>query len=984
MIFFSCKQSYWQIQLLILACFYLPAFGQQLIFKNISDQINLPSHECYNVIQDRSGYIWITTENGLCRYNGNSITIFDKQKGLPDNGIYFIKEENSGTLRLISSSNVVATLKNGQVVPEKYAKALTKEITGEGQRVYLITEIPEGDLINTYKATYLAHRNNGKIVNLTETAGYKKDLDLIVTLSGKKSYFIKNRYLGYPRKANGKYLIKMLAVSGKKRKEIIIPFASNTEIDGRVKISQINGTVFINLQKKLIAIRPDLNCEIYDMPSKILNLYADRKNGLWVGLFQKGVYYYKDINRMADVTKSLVDYSVSGSLMDNEGGIWCTTLEKSVYYCNNVYALSYANIPQFNKIATLLKTTEKDVFVSTSHDNLFAIGSDGIFSKYTDNNQNTDYTDIITHGKKWYISNKVYTIAADASLKGERVMDTENYNAPAYAFDTFEGSLYGVNYTCLFRISKNDAYIMDNIDDQGIRALACIAPDAFYIGVNTGLIKINPITKQHYKIPGIETPVQKLLKAADGRLWVATKGDGLQVMEKQRLQRIHFPKKHDIFFDVAEDSDGTIWASSENGLVSVSSKKTGGQVRQYDLTNGLLSNDLGRIAIYGNTLYVSTVDGLCSVDINHMVNKTEPKIYLNSLLVNKAEINIRQKELIFPHDQNSVTVSFDVLAFKRQHNDILLYRMEGKDSIWTGSSGNELHFNNLAPNNYKLAVYAVNNDGYKSKEPVILEFTIEKPFWQQLWFVFLCIIIAGAILYFSVKKTIFSIREKEKEKTRVHRLIAHSQLSALQAQMNPHFIFNAISSIQNYILKNKDREAYDYLAKFGKLIRMVLNNSRESTLPLCQELEMLQTYVQLEQLRFKNSFDFVLSVDEKVDAYNTYLPTMLIQPYIENAIWHGLMNLEDSRTGILSLNISACQKLLKIVIEDNGVGRECSNEFKKGVLHHSIGMKLTEQRLQTIYKLKEYEGITIDIIDLKNDADNPLGTRVILLLPLNI
>ncbi|HLA56338.1 MAG TPA: histidine kinase [Flavobacterium sp.] len=981
--FFPSIQSSCRIPLLILACFAFPAFGQQLIFKNISDQINLPSHECYNVIQDSRGYIWITTENGLCRYNGNSLTIFNKPKGLPDNGIYFMEEEYGGALRLISSSSVVATINNGRVIPEKYAQAFKKEMTGAGgQRAYLITEIPEGDLINTFEATYLANRNNGKIINLTETAGYKKDLDLIVVLVGKKSHFIKNRHIWCTQKANGKYFIKMLAVNGKKQKEIIIPFAS-TEIDSRIRISEINGTVFINLQKKLIAIRPDLTCETYDLPGKVLSLYADNENGFWVGLFQKGVYYYKDINRMADVKKSLGDYSVTGTLMDSEGGIWCTTLEKSVYYCNNVYSLSYANIPQLNKIATLLKPVGKEVFVSTSHDNLFAISYDGIFSKPTDSNQNSDYTDIILHDKKWYISNKAYTIAADRSLTGERVI-AENYNFPAYAFDTLAGNLYAVNYTGLLRVSNNNGYTLTDISTQGTRTLACIAANAFYTGGNTGLRKINPITNQQYKIPGIHTPVQKLLKASDGRLWIATKGDGLQVMEKHGLRRVRFPKKHDIFFDVAEDSDGTIWASSENGLVSVGSKKTGAQVRQYNLANGLLSNDLGRIAVYGKNLYVSTVDGLCRIDINRMVNKTAPKIYLSSLEVNKAEVNIQQKELVFSHDQNSVTVSFDVLTFKRQQNDILLYRMEGKDSLWTGSSGNELHFNNLAPNTYKLVVYALNNDGYRSKAPVILEFTIEKPFWQQLWFVFLCIVTAGTVLYFSVKRTIYSIREKEKEKTRVHTLIAQSQLSALQAQMNPHFIFNAISSIQNYILKNKEKEAYDYLAKFGKLIRMVLNNSRESTLPLCQELEMLQTYVQLEQLRFKNSFDFVLGVDEKVDAYNTYLPTMLIQPYIENAIWHGLMNLEDLRKGILNLHISADQKLLKIVIEDNGIGRDRANEFKKDALHHSIGMQLTEQRLQTIYKLKEYEGITIDIMDLKDNAGESLGTRVILLLPLNI
>jgi LytS/YehU family sensor histidine kinase len=216
----------------------------------------------------------------------------------------------------------------------------------------------------------------------------------------------------------------------------------------------------------------------------------------------------------------------------------------------------------------------------------------------------------------------------------------------------------------------------------------------------------------------------------------------------------------------------------------------------------------------------------------------------------------------------------------------------------------------------------------------------------------------------------------------VNKLIAEYQLTALQAQMNPHFIFNAINSIQGYILKKNEQQAYDYLAKFSKLIRMVLNQSTERTLPLKQELEMLSLYVELEQLRFDQSFDFKLDVDKDLRRFfGLQIPSMLVQPYVENAIWHGLMNLNKDRKGMLSVEFKLKDEILKITIEDNGVGRELSKTYKKETDHKSVGMILTEQRLMMINKLQEYEDAWVTITDLYDEKKKPSGTQVEIFIP---
>lgn len=240
------------------------------------------------------------------------------------------------------------------------------------------------------------------------------------------------------------------------------------------------------------------------------------------------------------------------------------------------------------------------------------------------------------------------------------------------------------------------------------------------------------------------------------------------------------------------------------------------------------------------------------------------------------------------------------------------------------------------------------------------------------------ITIGISVLFALALLTIFVIRTRNKKKQQLlefEKSKLEYEQQALRAQMNPHFIFNAINSIQKYILSKNEREAYDYLAKFAKLIRIVLNNSREKSLMLQQELEMINLYVELEQIRFSNKFEFKIDVDESVNDDDMMVPAMLIQPYVENAIWHGLMNLPKDRKGILKLSVSHTEKSLKIVIEDNGIGRAKAKQFKSEDKHRSVGMALTEQRLMMINQMEEYEKAKVEVTDLCEN-DRASGTRV--------
>jgi tetratricopeptide (TPR) repeat protein len=266
---------------------------------------------------------------------------------------------------------------------------------------------------------------------------------------------------------------------------------------------------------------------------------------------------------------------------------------------------------------------------------------------------------------------------------------------------------------------------------------------------------------------------------------------------------------------------------------------------------------------------------------------------------------------------------------------------------------------------------------YEKKELKNASIQSEKN-WKKNMFIglFLGLFLTTAIVTYFIIKNQQQKNIIQKQQTNFHKQ------KAMLAQMNPHFIFNAINSIQNFVLNNKEDEAYNYLTKFSKLIRMILHNSNEELLTLSAEIETINLYISLEQLRFSDSFEYKLSLADTIDADNIEIPTMLIQPYVENAIWHGLMNLKEERKAVLLIDISIENNLLKIVVEDNGIGRERSAEYKKKDMHNPVAMKLTEERLEMIKQSINTNKISITIVDLYDQEKKPSGTRVELFLPM--
>ncbi len=337
-----------------------------------------------------------------------------------------------------------------------------------------------------------------------------------------------------------------------------------------------------------------------------------------------------------------------------------------------------------------------------------------------------------------------------------------------------------------------------------------------------------------------------------------------------------------------------------------------------------------------------------------------------------AQLEVQQRSLFFDF-RYVLAGNVDQVQYE--------YQLEGYDDRWVSAESNHYaQYSKLTGGNYTFKVRAKNLQ-LEHPQWVYSEeynFSIGKKVYEQWWFYLGIALILLSLLRFYW----YYNRRSQEEKLQAQLMLQEAQLSALRAQMNPHFLFNSLSSINNYIMQEEPRKASRYLTKFSQLMRKILNNSSQNLISLQEELQMLELYTQMENARFDEKFDLRIHIDEGIKVTDTYIPSMLLQPYIENAIHHGLI--AAGRQGYIHLNFSVREnKFLSITIEDNGIGRQKALAIKreKSIKNESMGMKITQRRVQlieNIYSIKT----EVSIEDLVDESGQAKGTKVALQIPL--
>jgi ligand-binding sensor domain-containing protein len=958
---------------------------QELVFSNISNEMQLPSQECYKIHQDKQGYIWFSTDNGLCRYGNGSLKIFDDKNGLPEESVYNISEDPSGTMWFATSDNRILYFENGKLLEAAFNKAYQKPaVKGWSHPTPLFLDMsdPDNSLIANCYYSFRVKRSSNSAYLFPKTS----DKTSVQFIKKKGHAYLPNQF----KKINSQYFTVQL-INEKKNTEIVLTdLPVKNIIYWNTPTAFTGNTDFIGIQNKLLKVNADFSYSAIHFPGRILSLYVDQSNGLWVGVQNDGVYYYSDVNTMKLSHHSLTNFSITGVCEDQEGGIWCSSLERGIFYTRNKHLLSYSSIPGFNKRMTLLKFVEGNLFASASNLALFHWKKQS-YNMHKFQLDEVRFSDIVMQKNDWLLTgNDIMIRTTNDFVFKERLMQLPFHNVACNELASGNDQrIFGILNKNFMEVGNSKMVKLVYYNSiYSSKTILHKSGNVFLLGGDQGLYEFNIVTLRSRKITGVPDKIKKIIKTRSGRIWIATKNDGIYWLDDGKVTNASkiLLLKTRLFYDLIEDLNGHVWAGSNQGLYRFSETDKKQQTICYNLSHGLPSNEVYKVAADEQKIWFSTFEGLFNLPLSvSSLNTTGPEIHLQKLRVKNKIIPNEGCTLQFPYNQNDFRFTFDILTFKNGANTQLEYLLKHEDqSKATKLSGNELFLENLDPGRYQLMVFGINNDGVRSPKPEVFLITIEAPFYQTWWFISLTSLIVLLCVFMIVRLIVRSIRKKEEAKTLVNKLMAEYQITALQAQMNPHFIFNAINTIQGYILEKSEDEAYDYLAKFGKLIRTVLHHSQEKVLLLEHELEVLNLYIELEQLRFDHCFDYELILSETVFPEDIYLPGMILQPYVENAIWHGIVNLRGNRRGKLEVIITVQNTILIVTIKDNGIGREMAMSFNKDRRHKSVGMQLTGERINVMNQLHGYETASVTITDLFDEDGEARGTSVEVRIPITI
>jgi sensor histidine kinase YesM len=403
----------------------------------------------------------------------------------------------------------------------------------------------------------------------------------------------------------------------------------------------------------------------------------------------------------------------------------------------------------------------------------------------------------------------------------------------------------------------------------------------------------------------------------------------------------------------------------------------------YTVADGLPANEIHALCrdSKGN-FWVGTHEGITffhpGPEISHL---PPPNAFIEKISVNGETKNYSNNLISLGAQENAVSFKYYATSYRNNSRLLYSYLLEGFDKDWSPySSQNTVNYKNLPSGNYRFMVKAKNFLGIESVKKSTVLFSIATPFYRTGWFYLLLatgLLLLIVILY---RYRISQVRHEEKIKSQFVQQLSQLEVKALRSQMNPHFIFNSLNAINRYILKNEKTEASAYLTKFAKLIRLILDHSRLPRVPLSQELAALELYLQLESLRFQNNFEYAVSVENELSPQSIFIPPMIIQPIVENAIWHGL--LPKGSNCSLKIDFRSNGSNLICTIEDNGIGRSKAEEIQQQQMlrKSSVGMSTTIQRLKLLTEEKQ-EDASITVEDLYDKFGNAAGTKVKILIP---
>lgn len=1002
--------------LLLMLCKFVAA--QSPSFRHYDVSNGLPTNEVYEIKQGRQGFLWIGCDAGLVRYDGNSFRLLSNKKNRGPS-ISGLREDKNGRIWCINFSGQVFFTEGDSLhlfEPwEKNYKSNFADIAIGNDNTLYIT-----NFANKIYSYQLPGGKGSIAVNDDQTKTFiytAYDGSVLYTLLD--SGLIKKMIPGQPP-----LTLQRLYENGKPvTNPVLNNFVFYNSLQNRQTLCfqrynrDDNQPVLYYYKQNNLYIHPVTSYlqqhKIY--PSCCMD---DDEGNLFIGTLNELLWFKRSASGEWTLFNSLLQGNgISFVQQDREGSLWISTLKNGIYKIPNKNTWSLPLAAFSNGVNHLATDGKELIFGAVTNGEMFAWNTHTHESRLikTKEKRDAQALEYSPYTKQLFIS-QTGTAVYDAGKKMIIPDWSEEANNAKDYFFRKDGVIFitGGGTSAFFKKGNTEA--KESLNKEFNRLVLSYGP----VGNNSSSYERFLISEQRCK--GIW--YQEKIKT----LWVGFV-DGLTYYENKQAVKFADPESKQpvnaVSFD--ESPDGTLYiATVEQGIYAVKDKKV---IRHYTVNNGLLSDRIKRIKLDGEYLWiisrgavqgmnlqtgniktVNTTDGILSSEIfdvevlNDTVylataagiqffpqsietkNNVAPVCTIAAMQADGRDLPLNEK-MVLGYATKNISITMEGIALKSDGKFIYQYRLLPSDTSWISVTANEntIRFSSLAPGSYVFQARVINEDGVMNDQTIEQRFTVSKPWWLQWWFLLLCILITVLITYwmFSLRSRAAEQKNREQlERSRIQEQLRSSQLSSLKAQMNPHFMFNALNSIQEFILLNDKRQANMYMGKFADLMRMTLDMSNKEEVSLEEEIKVLDLYLQLEALRFEEHFEYKIDIDQDVDTISIHIPSMLIQPYVENAVKHGLMHRPGNK--ILHIHFSKSDEYnLLCSISDNGIGRKRSNEINqmRQKKYTSFATGATQKRLELLNHERK-ESIAVSYDDLHDNNGNATGTRVTVSIPL--
>ena len=917
-------------------------------------------------MQDRRGFIWFATDNGVSRFDGSHFKNYSMSDGLSDNDVLRIIEDDEGRLWFLTFNGKLSFYQNDKIYNStnnnllkklQFADFITSFFQDSKKNIWIcsidgtVTQISVSDSIKQFrdfnKILQIWENKSGQLKFMSTNAIYSlnhqklsftklPDAWLIGTLLSDDSLLLIDTANQIKILHVDETVIKTDTIKNQKINNV-----SGLSVDNKknIWISTLNGV--IEFEDGIVSSKFEYH---YFNNCSITSVVRDRYDNLWFSSMGKGIFMIPSTNIfLYDEKTGLADNNVTAIMLINSHKLITGSYNGAVQIIDQTGIKNY-NSSLINSIGHVMKITK-------DHNNdTWILTTGGIYKYSSDNFEKLKFA----HGTSW-----------DKTL-----------------FIDHEGAIW-IGWGRGLKKIVNGKIIIVSYGEKvnRVHAITQLYKNELLLGTDHGLYKYKngETIRDTIENPQFSHCINDLAISDDSTLWIATDANGLMSLKNGKVSS-YTTKDHllsDHCNNLLADSN-TIYLATNNGLNIIRSENNIVHIISYSTANGLVSNHINQIIKKDkNNFILATDKGIVEFDERKLPKSVPSDPYLNSVIINDSA-----QQLLSYYDlnynNNNIRIDFGAINFNSAGNIYYRYKLIGVDANWNYTIYTSVKYSYLHPGNYTFIVATQNADGSWNPKTASFSFFIETPWWQTWWFrtlVGLCLI---GTIYLIVRWRFNAYKQKINRE----RALSESELKALRSQINPHFIYNSLNAIQDFILQNQKEDAHLYLTKFATLMRSILSHSRASTVSLEEEITSLSLYLELETLRFNNQFTFQFIVDEQIDTEYVQIPSMILQPYIENAILHGLATINEGGKIIISFSLK--NNFLVSTIEDNGIGRKKAAESRKQRIwkgHKSLGMAVTQERIDLISHHQK-EKTRIEISDLVNETNTPLGTRVTIYFPL--